>query len=118
MEQKRSRRAPSTSSILGRSGDTQTEKKGQLLWKIENNWRRFTDTRELAKIFSDILDVIKRFQYPHFAKYFHSTSAIHLGNLDLKDFTREINGLVTRKATGWIESVRANGQELRGNTHM
>lgn len=41
----------------------------------------------------------------------------HLGNLNLKDFTSEINGLVTRKATGWIESVRENGQELRGNTH-
>lgn len=31
------------------------------------------------------------------------------------DITKAINGLVTRKATGWMESVSEKGQELRGN---
>lgn len=64
------------------------------------------------------LAINTRFWYSHVANCFYLPSVIYSVNLNVNDFTREISGLVTRKATGWIDSVSENGQELRGNTPL
>lgn len=66
----------------------------------------------------NLLNINIRFQYAHVANYFIQPKLIHSVHLNANDFTREISGLVTRKATGWMESVSENGQELRGNTRL